>query len=180
MSKSSFSGRSSMSSRSSLMSSFSNTSYSSILPSYSSASSSAASKASTTALTAARTANTAGKIGAGVAGMASAPFALAAQASMAIGDAVTAGLTNSEQASISDRYQKTIQSHKVGSNLVASSQRENDQIKANYANAGATIGSLFGPIGALAGYYIGRSSAPSLQTYNVDSFSGPVSPENQT
>lgn len=141
----------------------------------SSMTSSQASLKSSTLLNSAKTVNAAGKVASGLATSFSPPLALATQASLAIADAITTGFTNSDQAQISQNYQKTIQSHKVGSSLVASSQRESEQVKANYGSAGSSIGAAFGPLGALAGYYIGKAAAPDVPILQVDTFSGPQS-----
>lgn len=105
----------------------------------------------------------------------SAPASIALLASQAISDSITTGYTNADQAEINAKYNRTMASHKIGSHIAAESQRNADQIKANYGAAGSSIGGIFGPVGALAGYYIGKAAAPDVDTYKVDTFNGPQS-----
>lgn len=104
------------------------------------------------------------------------PVALAMQASQMAGEAVKHGLNASAQNSIGRDFISNQQQWSIGGAKAAETQYSLSQQRIANANTGASIGSLFGPLGALAGWYIGKGDAFSSQAgYQVSSFGGSVS-----
>lgn len=106
------------------------------------------------------------------------PIALAMQVSQAIGEGIQASLNTSAQNTIGRDYQSNLQSWSIGGNKAAESTNVMQQQQLASANSGAAFGSIFGPVGALVGWWAGMqsSSAPSAyNAYQVGSFGGGVS-----
>lgn len=105
-----------------------------------------------------------------------APVALAMQLSQAVGSAVHSGLNTSTQNKIGQDFIHNQQQWAIGGSKAAESVQASQQQRLAAANTGASIGSIFGPLGALAGWYIGSSTGPSSKdSYQVGSFKGSVS-----
>lgn len=104
------------------------------------------------------------------------PVALAMQASQAVGSAVHGALLTDAQNSSGADYRANQNAWALGGNRAADNLYSSQQQRIANANSGASLGSLFGPIGALAGWFLGmqHSSQPGSE-YKVGSFGGSVS-----
>lgn len=105
------------------------------------------------------------------------PIGLAAQVSQALGEAVGSQLNVRDQGISQQDYQHNIQQYSVANsqNAKAIAGAQANAI-ANRSSA-ASIGSLFGPIGALAGYYGAKlTESGERGKVEVNSFAGGVDP----
>lgn len=121
-----------------------------------------------------------GAVSTGAAAAGLGPAAIAAQVSQQLGEAVASGYRSAAEASSRADYQHNIQQHGVAVRQNANAIKASQDTRIDRANTGAMIGSIFGPLGALAGHYIGQATAgtPS-DTFKVDSFSGKIDPTDR-
>nr|WAL01495.1 hypothetical protein [Electric ant polycipivirus 1] len=107
-----------------------------------------------------------------------APLGLAMQLSQAVGRSIQGSLSTSAQNTIGRDYQNNLQQWSIGGNKAADAVYNLQQQRAADANTGAAFGSIFGPFGALAGWWIGMQSSSANDPYNaykVNSFGGGIS-----
>lgn len=119
-----------------------------------------------------------GVASAGVAAAGFGPVALAMQVSQAIGTGIQSQLTASATQQTGANYQSNLRQWAIGGNKSADSYYMAQQQQTANATSGATIGAMFGPVGALIGWWAGMmsSSAPSQAgNYTVGGFGGQVS-----
>lgn len=133
------------------------------------------------ALSIGNSAATLSKSATGVASIASGPIGLAAQVSQGIGEAIGSSLRNRDEGISQKDYEFNSQQYSVGNQQNANAIRQSQKVSIdNRANA-AGIGSLFGPIGALAGYFASSLLADSQRgVFNVNSFAGSVDPTDSS
>lgn len=106
-----------------------------------------------------------------------APVAMAAQAAQQIGQGIGSTLKANDEGKMNADYQKNSQVASVANSQNASLIRnaQQDTINKNY-NA-AMIGSMFGPLGALAGHFVSSlANSQDRPVFGVNSFSGTVDP----
>ena len=106
-----------------------------------------------------------------------APVAMAAQAAQQIGQGIGSSLKANDESKMNMDYQKNSQVASVANSQNASLIRnaQQDTINKNY-NA-AMIGSMFGPLGALAGHFVSSLvNSQDRPVFGVGSFSGSVDP----
>lgn len=105
------------------------------------------------------------------------PALLAAQVAQEVGGAIASGYQQSETNQANKDYAQNIQLHTVGSRQSADAVRLSQQNKIDARATGATIGAMFGPIGALVGHFAGNLATENdNDRYKVDSFQGKVDP----
>lgn len=103
------------------------------------------------------------------------PMGLALMVNQQIGNALTSGMASSQQVQSNSDYVHNMQQHGLNVGLDASLIMQNQQSTIRNQETAGTIGSLFGPIGALIGHSIAGvvSANPDLLT-NSGSFQGAV------
>lgn len=92
---------------------------------------------------------------------------------------VSRALVAKDTASAESKMTSNLTQHGPGLIGQTSAIRQNDQARVNYGQAGAAFGSILGPLGALGGYYLGKSLAPQNSQYTISSFSGKISPDSE-
>lgn len=113
----------------------------------------------------------------GVASAAAGPIGLAAQVSQSIGEAIGSTLTARDQGIASKDTEHNRQQYSIANsqNTRAIADAQNNTI--NNRSNGAAIGSLFGPIGALAGYFAASlMSDQNRGVFHANSFEGAIDP----
>lgn len=106
-----------------------------------------------------------------------APVAAAAQLSQQIGQGISSSLRLDAASKIQDNFTANINRGGIASMANAESIRAGQNIQADKNQNAATIGSLFGPVGALAGHFISQASANAQRpSVTVNTFGGQIDP----
>ena len=104
------------------------------------------------------------------------PIGLAMQVSNMAGDAVSSALNTSASNTSGRDFVANQQQWAMGGIKSAQAVQTMQQERIASANTGASIGALFGPIGALIGWHAGMGNGSSAQSpYNIGTFGGSVS-----
>lgn len=103
---------------------------------------------------------------------------LAANAANLASFGITRGLAAADQGHANQVHSANQSAHGVGLQAAVENVDRNQQSKITSGVAGATIGSLLGPLGSLAGYAIGRAVAPQADTPKISGFTGQFSPDS--
>lgn len=91
---------------------------------------------------------------------------------------ITRGLAAADQGHANQVHSANQSAHGVGLQPAIDNVDRNQQAKISSGVAGATIGSLLGPLGSIAGYAIGRAVAPQADTPKISGFTGQFSPDS--
>lgn len=114
---------------------------------------------------------------AGEAAEATNPWGLAAIVNQQVGSAVNQAMTTQLSNQQTADYQQNINQHGVNVGLNADLIRQNEQQTISSKESAGTIGSFFGPLGALIGQSIGGSTQPNQQILqSANSFQGRIDP----
>jgi len=100
--------------------------------------------------------------------------ALSGVASAGVSSLLRAG----DQFRANSTLNSNLQQHGVGLSSAITAIQQNQQVAADYGSAGASLGSILGPLGSLGGYFLGHAFAPQSQIPGVYSSSGMVSADS--